>query len=314
MSFQNAYFRMHIRRLIPSTALLLAFEAAARLGSFTRAGSELHLTQSAVSRQVQALEAQLETELFERVGRTVHLTAEGQAYAQEIGAALNRIRRASLKVYGSRGRAQALRLAVLPIFATKWLMPRMGRFHAEHPEAQVDLHARIDAFDLDMSDMDACITMGDGRWTDLQVQHLADGTGLVVGSPRLLAEQPVRSAADLLQHQLLQVANSFLGWQDCLLASGVDPRVARLGARYEYTEHLIQACVNGQGLGLVADLFVREELRSDALLAPAIAKLVPDHRSYYLIHAPQKSEHPTLVLFKAWLQRETDAERGGRRP
>lgn len=295
---------MHLRNLTPSISLLLAFEAAARLGSFTKAADELFLTQSAVSRHVQALESMLQASLFERTGRSIQLTPEGAVYAQEINAILQRIRRASMQVYGSRGRRPALQLAVLPIFASQWLMPRLSRFYAAHPDALIDLHARNDAFELSMSGMDACITMGDGHWPGLQKLHLVDAVGVVIASPALLRERPISRASDLLNHHLLQVTNHFAGWKDCLLASGVDPRVLVLGSKFEYTGHLIQACVSGLGVGLVSDIFVQTERRDGTLVTPDIPDLVKSQKRYYLLHPPEKSDHPTLALFKAWLVQE----------
>lgn len=296
---------MHLRKLTPSTSLLQAFEAAARHRSFTKAAEELCLTQSAISRQVQSLESLLQTRLFERSGRTITLTPQGEIYAQEINGALIRIRRASMRVYGVKDQGAALQLAVLPIFASKWLMPRLSRFYDQHPDALINLHAQVQEFDLVMSNMDACIMMGDGHWPSLVKQHLIDAIGVVIASPELLKKQPVRQASDLLHHQLLQITSHFPGWKDCLLASGVDPRGLTLGPKFEYTAHLIQAAVSGLGLGLVADIFVREELQNGTIVTPDTPDLVHNHKSYYLLHTPEKESHPTLTLFKDWLLKET---------
>ncbi len=119
---------MNTRRLTPSMSLLLAFEAAARHGSFTKAADELALTQSAVSRQVQALEAQLEVELFKRDGRRIELTTAGALYQHELAAALGRIRSATLQTIAHKAEGGTLHLAVLPTFGSKWLLPRMNDF------------------------------------------------------------------------------------------------------------------------------------------------------------------------------------------
>src|SRR5690625_684955 len=175
---------MYVRSLTPSISLLLAFDAAARHGNFTKAADELFLTQSAVSRHIKSLESLLQVSLFQRVGRRIILTPEGELYAQEVGEALRRIRRASMRVYGSQDRKRSLQLAVLPIFASKWLMPRLSRFYDQYPDALIDIHARNDEFDLQMSGMDACITMGDGNWPSLDSVYLVDAVGLVVANPQ----------------------------------------------------------------------------------------------------------------------------------
>src|SRR5690606_8051667 len=206
---------MHLRSLNPSISALLAFEAAARYGNFTKAGAALSLSQSAVSRQIQSLESLLHASLFERIGHTIKLTPEGEFYAREISEALLKIRRASMRVHGSKGRNNVLRLAVLPIFATKWLMPRLNDFCRQHPQFIIDVHARSDAFDLDMSGMDACITMGDNAWPGLEAMHIIDASGVVVMSPTLYSQHPITRPADLLKQNLLQITSHFSLWNDC---------------------------------------------------------------------------------------------------
>lgn len=295
---------MHLRSLTPSISALLAFDAAARHENFTKAGLELSLSQSAVSRHVQALESMLQAVLFERSGHTIKLTAEGALYAREVGDALLRIRRASMQVYGSRGRENVLQLAVLPIFASKWLMPRLDGFYQKYPDALIDIHARHDEFDLEMSGMDACITMGDGKWSRMDILHLVDARGIVVISPSLLKKRAIQHPSDLLRQNLLQITSHFSLWNDCLLENGLDPRKAILGAKYEYTEHLIQACERGLGVGLVSDIFVQEELKQGSLVSPEIQEFKGPRKNYYLIHPVGSSRHPTLFLFKQWLEEE----------
>lgn len=292
---------MFLRRLTPSMSQLLAFEAAARLGSFTAAAAELHLTQSAVSRHVQELESALQADLFLRSGRRVSLTPEGARYAREVGAALARIRSASIDVLESRTRAGALQLAVLPIFGSKWLMPRLGEFQARHPEVLINLHSRPGDIELAAEGMDACIVVGDGDWPNMVSHPLMSARAVVIGSPALLARQPVRRKADLLRHTLLHITSNGAGWRDCLLANGQDPRRARMGSRFEYTAHLVQAVTSGLGLGLVTELFVQEELRAGTVVVPPMPGFVAPLKHYYLLHRPDKAAHPALQAFIAWL-------------
>ncbi|RTZ43411.1 LysR family transcriptional regulator [Candidimonas sp. SYP-B2681] len=295
---------MFLRKLTPSMSQLLAFEAAARHGNFTKAANELCLTQSAVSRHIQALEAMLRVVLFERTGRQIKLTAEGQRYAQEVGAALNRIRNASMHAYESGANANALQLAVLPIFGSKWLMPRLSRFYDRHPDLLVNIHSRIGEFDLALSGMDAYITLGDGHWPTLAKDHLVDARAVVIASPSLLKQKPIHKAADLMQHQLLHVTSHSPGWKECLLASRIDPRTVVLGAQFEYTAHLIQAVISGMGVGLVSDVFVREECQQGSLVVPDIPDFAVRNKSYYLVYAPDNGANPSLCLFRDWLLEE----------
>jgi LysR family glycine cleavage system transcriptional activator len=152
---------MNQHRLLPSMSLLTAFEAAARHQSFTRAGEELSLTQSAVSRQVQALEALLQVELFRRAGRRITLTDVGALYARETAAAIERIRTASAQVAAFRTGVGSLHLATLPTFGSKWLLPRLHAFYNLHPGMLVHMHSRIGGLDLDKAGMDVAINVGD---------------------------------------------------------------------------------------------------------------------------------------------------------
>ena len=148
---------MNYRHLTPSMSLLLAFEAAARHESYTRAAAELSLTQSAVSRQVQALEQQLGLTLFRREGRQVQLTDVGRLYQRELSEALGRIRSATLQALAYQSGVGTLRLATLPTFGSKWLLPRLHAFYSAHPGMLVHIHSRIEAINFDTSEIDAAI-------------------------------------------------------------------------------------------------------------------------------------------------------------
>ena len=125
------------RKLLPSTSALAAFDSVARLGSFSAAADELALTQGAISRQVMSLEEQLGVRLFERGARGVALTTEGSAYAKSIAAALGEIRSASLQIM-TKTHGNTLNLAMLPTFGTRWLLPRIPDFVANHPEITIN--------------------------------------------------------------------------------------------------------------------------------------------------------------------------------
>src|SRR5262245_56643181 len=135
------------RRFLPSISLLAAFEAVARTGSVPAAARELDLTQSAVSRQIKALEEQLGVELFLRERQTVRLTLAGDSYAREIREALRRISSASLNLRANP-HGGTLNLAILPTFGTRWLAPRLGRFLSKNPGVTINLVTRLSSFDF----------------------------------------------------------------------------------------------------------------------------------------------------------------------
>ena len=178
---------MNYRHLTPSMSLLLAFEAAARHESYTRAAMELSLTQSAVSRQVQALEQQLGLTLFRREGRQVQLTDVGRLYQREMSEALGRIRSATLQALAYQSGVGTLRLATLPTFGSKWLLPRLHAFYSAHPGMLVHIHSRIETINFDTSEIDAAICVGGGEWPGLTALPLHTEELVAIASAQLSA-------------------------------------------------------------------------------------------------------------------------------
>lgn len=301
---------MNYRKLTPSMSLLLAFEAAARHQSFTRAAEELALTQSAVSRQVQALEAMLEVALFVREGKRITPTDAGRAYMAELGDALARIRDATLRVLASTAPATQLRVATLPTFGAKWLMPRLPRFYQAYPSWQIDLHSRIGPVDFAARDLDAAIAVGDGRWPELIAHRLHDEELVLVGSPAALPaawrarggrakRRAAPSAARLAGLALLRVRSFPDAGRVWCEAQGVPHDALRPGPSFELTSHLIQAVIAGIGVALVPRMLVEEELRDGRLVSPFAP--VPSSRAYFLVYPPRVAQHTVLVAFRDWL-------------
>lgn len=196
------------RQDLPKLELLRSFEAAARTLSFTVAANELFLTQSAVSRQIQQLEASVGTDLFARQHRALALTDAGRTLQRAVGDSLERLRDATLVIRASLQSATPVRQVAVtctPGFASLWLIPRLARFTANHPHVDVRISATLDALDLDHSQLDFAIrfcptTVGEGA-------PLFEETLLPVCSPSLLKNlaQPLRTPADLANHTLLVV-------------------------------------------------------------------------------------------------------------
>ena len=291
---------MHPRRLTPSMSLLVAFEAAARHLSFTRAADELSLTQSAISRQVAALEALLEVTLFRREGRQITLTEVGAKYQRELSGALQRIRSASLQAMAFREGRGSLHHAALPTFASKWLMPRLKDFYRQHPDILVHIHSRIGYFDLELAGMDAVIGVGDGHWGGL-TSHLLMGEELLpVISPALADSKPIITPADLARHLLLVVTGRPLVWRQWFHKHDLPDAAMRFGPQFELTSHLVQAVAAGLGVGLVPSCLVEDELR-DGSLKLAIASPLQTGLGYYLFVPALKADLPHISAFRSWL-------------
>ncbi|MCO8311722.1 LysR substrate-binding domain-containing protein [Pseudomonas mandelii] len=290
---------MNYRHLTPSMSLLLAFEAAARHESYTRAAMELSLTQSAVSRQVQALEQQLGLTLFRREGRQVQLTDVGRLYQREMTEALGRIRSATLQAMAYQSGSGTLRLATLPTFGSKWLLPRLHDFYKSHPGMLVHINSRIDAIDFETSGIDAAIVVGNADVPGLISHRLHAEEMMVIISPQAAQAHDDWTPERIGGQILLNVANNPNVWGEWFSHHGLPHRMMRLGPSFELTSHLIQAVRAGIGIGLVPRILVADELASSELISLDLP--FASQRSYYLTYPPRNEMLPSLIAFRTWL-------------
>ncbi|WAH56740.1 LysR substrate-binding domain-containing protein [Pseudomonas silvicola] len=290
---------MNYRNLTPSMSVLLAFEAAARHESYTRAATELSLTQSAVTRQVQALEQQLGVTLFRREGRAVKLTEVGRLYQREIAEALGRVRSATLHAMAHQAGAGSLRLATLPTFGSKWLLPRLHGFYRHHPDVLVHINSRIEPVDFATSGIDAAIVVATGELPGLICHRLHAEELMVILSPTLAATRAQWRPADISQQVLLSVANNANAWGEWFTHHGLPHQTMRLGPSFELTSHLVQAVRADIGIGLVPRILITDELASGELTCPTLP--YASARGYYLVYPPRNQALPALDAFRHWL-------------
>ncbi|MDN7609644.1 LysR substrate-binding domain-containing protein [Burkholderia multivorans] len=291
---------MNYRRLTPSMSLLLVFEAAARHESYTRAADELSLSQSAISRQIQTLEDQLGVPLFRREGRSVKLTDVGRRYFAEVGGALGRIRGATLQAMSHQAGAGTLRLATLPTFGSKWLLPHLHDFYAAHPGVTVHLHSRIGNIDFHVDDLDAAIAVGTGDWPGLHAHRLYNEFLIAIASPDAPPDaNGERAPAWAARQTLLGVTSNQHAWAEWFAHYRLDHRQMRIGPSFELTSHLIQAVRAGMGIGLVPKVLVEDELSRNELVS--IGDAITSRRSYYLVYPPENESLPSLAAFRDWL-------------
>ncbi|MDO1584268.1 LysR family transcriptional regulator [Rhizobium oryzicola] len=289
------------RRLLPSTSALAAFESVARLGSFSGAADELSLTQGAISRQISGLEEQLGILLFERSSKGVSLTEPGRAYAKAIGAALSQIRAASLQVMTKR-HGDTLNLAMLPTFGTRWLLPRIPRFVAKHPEITLNFATRIGIFDFERDGIDFAIHIGQPDWPGAECTFLMDEMVAPVACPSFLAANPISAPADLLALPLLHMASRPGAWAQFFESQGVTGAPGE-GMRFEQFANVAQACGAGLGVALMPLFLIEAELRSGELVQ-ALSLQVRSPSSYYAVAPITKMEFRPVALFRAWLLEE----------
>jgi LysR family glycine cleavage system transcriptional activator len=286
------------RRLMPSTSMLQAFEAAARMGSFTEAAAELSLTQGAISRQVRALEHQLGVELFARVRKSVRLTDAGKRYAEEIEKALRTIRLATLNAMTDQ-RGGTLNLAILPTFGTRWLMPRFPAFLRENPDITVNFATKLSPFDFQKEDLHAAIHYGETNWPDTETTFLMREETVPVCSPRLLGERAIRSPGDLYDVPLLHLETRPLAWQEWFEAAGLEAPSGS-GMKFEEIQTIAQATVAGLGVSLLPRFLIESELESGDL-AIAVDRPLRSSFGYYLVTPNNRVDYPPLMAFRSWL-------------
>lgn len=291
------------RRFLPPIAALRAFEAAARLGSVTGAARELDLTQGAVSRQILALEAQLGVTLFHRERQTIRLTLAGDAYAAEVRAGLRKISAASLALRANP-QGGTLRLACLPTFAARWLVPRLPAFLAAAPGVTVNVLTRLAPFDFARDPFDAAIHFGLPDWPGTEMLRLFSEEVMPMCSPALKARHTFTQPADLRAAPLLHLDTRPDAWEGYLAAAGA-PAAGLHGALFDQFSTLTQAAVAGLGLALLPLILTAEE-RADGRLVPAIDLAQGSEAAYWLVWPAERADHPPLRAFRDWLARGTE--------
>jgi DNA-binding transcriptional LysR family regulator len=302
-------------RPLPPLDLLRGFEAAARHLSFTRAAAELFLTQSAVSRQIQALEAFVGVPLFERRHKALALTDAGQAYYRAVTAALDELRDATRRLREART-GHVLTVTSTVSFASIWLVPRLGRFRRANPGVDVRLSATHEVVDLEREGIDLAIR-------DLPPDRVPEGAVRLAGehlaavcSPAYLEEakaagRPLARPADLRHHALLTLHDPkgrwpWLSWAAWLESKGIDELAPAGSLTYDQYDQVLQAALHGQGVALgrmtIAQQFIREK-RLVALFGRAQSV----RRAIHAVYARGAESRPEARRFVAWLQEELGA-------
>ncbi len=293
-----------MRRKIPSLQALACFDAAARHESYTRAAQELALTQSAVSRQIGALEAFLGLALFRRTRHGVALTPEGADYARQIAPRLQALERDTLDAMSRQGTAGAITLAAVPTFATRWLLPRLPGLAAQHPELLVHIETRTRPFLFADTAFDAALYSGTpeqvANWAGTRATALIEEEVLPVCAPALLRGRKRLRPADLAGLPLLQQSTRPEAWRQWFEALGVEAPLSLAGPRYELYSMTAAAAAQGLGLALVPRLLVEPELTRGELVV-ACPQALKSGRSYWLVVPERGETRPALAAFAAWL-------------
>jgi LysR family glycine cleavage system transcriptional activator len=293
---------------LPPLAALRAFEAAARLESVTRAAEELCVTQTAVSHQVRVLEEVLAVRLFIRRPRRLELTPEGRAWANLLSDVFARLYAGNraLRAVSARKRP-SVAVSVLPSFAARWLVPRLGRFLLAHPDVDVRLSPSAELVDLNSSEMDVGIRYGGGSYPSLKSQKLCSDAWVAVCAPDLRGRARLKVPADLARFTLLHDDN--YGWRPWLAARSLKNFDSERGPFFTDSSMVVEAALQGQGVGLVRLSLVADELEKGRLVKPfPRIPLLPTGMAYYLVRRPG-SQRAEVGAFCAWVEGEIGALR-----
>ena len=294
-------------RRLPPLKALRAFESAARFMSFTRAADDLSVTQTAVSHQVRALEEWFGVSLFRRGGRKLALTESGKLLYPAAAEAFDRIAEAAERASGPDGN-RTLTVSLTPSFGTRWLVQRLGRFWARHPEIDLKLHHTIHLVDLRREEADVAVRWGRGSWPGLEAEFLIRAGFTPVCSPALLSgPHPLRRPADLRNHTLLH-EEDYEDWTQWLTAAGVDGVDPRRGPVIDDPSVLDRATLDGQGVALGRTDLIAEHLAAGRLVRPFDLDLDTDY-AYYVVYPPKSLERPKVKAFRDFVLAEAAVER-----
>ncbi|MBL4916246.1 LysR substrate-binding domain-containing protein [Szabonella alba] len=292
------------RNYTPTLPELQAFAACARQGTATRAGAELGLTQSAISRALGSLEARLGVALFHRIRQRLALSDAGRAFLPEAERLLADLDRAALTVMSFGGHRDVLRLACLPTFATHWLIPRLAGFQRIAPGISFDITATLTAPDFDRDPRDAAILRaGPGAGATLRgagQDVLLEERLIVVAAPALLPEGDLPGDAALSQLPLLQQATRPDLWLDWFRDAGTAPTRILRGPRFEQFGMVLAAARAGLGVALLPEVLVASDLASGALRAASPRSMVTA-TPYVLMAPPRSHDLPAFTAFRDWL-------------
>jgi LysR family glycine cleavage system transcriptional activator len=304
---------MHNPRDLPALDLLKSFEAAARLLSFTQAGQELYLSQSAVSRQIQALEDQLGVPLFHRRVRSLLLTDAGQAYYREISEILQRLREATARL--TRGQADGpVTVTTAITFASLWLVPRLSDFQTRHPEIAVHLAADNAIRDLRKSGLDVAIRYTTPPAAEEGAIRLFGERVVPVCSPKLLARHAFSGPEDLEHFALLhyeEPRTPWLSWDVWFEVMRMRPVKGSGSLRFNHYDQLMRAAIDGQGVALGRLPLVEGLIREGKLATPLRGKryaIGAKSRAYWLMVAPDAAKRPNVNVFTQWLRERVAGE------
>lgn len=282
----------------PSLRAIAAFEAAARHQSFSKAAEELNLTHGAISHAIKGLEERLGNRLFERRARGVALTEEGRILAGKV--------RLSVALLGEafetrpQFRRSHLTFSVLPNFASRFLMERIGKFRAAHPDVSLSLRITQRLADIGDGEVDLALRYGPGQWAGTNSFKLADERMFAVASPGHPAVR-LKHPRELPIEQLIH--HPEFSWKPWFVAAGLEWPEIRMPLSIDESSMLLDAAAAGAGVALARSLLAEPDIRSGRLVRLFDVEIAAPY-SYWLVWSPTSQKQDAIGKFRTWLERE----------
>jgi LysR family glycine cleavage system transcriptional activator len=300
-----------LRTKLPPANSLVVFEAASRLLNFTRAAKELGVTQAAVSRQIQILEDNLGTPLFQRRPQGLKLSADGHRLQRAVTMGLEHIAGVATELRRVRSHAD-LTVSTSVTFASYWLMSRIAKFRAAHPDIELRLVASSPVRDLVAGGIDLAVRYGSGRWPDVEATYLMDNEVFPVCAPSYFAGRKIpERPRDLLGETLLNLIEydrNWVTWEAWLQSFGVEWYPHHKGLSFDNYLILIRAALDGQGIALGGGRLAEDLIAHGTLVRP-IAATLRSNRAFYLLLPTGVALSNPAQLFRAWILAETKSSR-----
>jgi DNA-binding transcriptional LysR family regulator len=281
---------------------LRAVETVARLGSLAAAATELNVSASAVSQQVKRTEKQLGQALFERTAAGLVPTEFGKTFTARLGAGFRELTQAV--AMADEASACTLVVSVAPAFASKWLLPRLSRHFARHPNVLLRIDASARIANLDHSDIDIAIRLGDGKWPEGDAELLLAQEVFPVCAPSIAAR--LKTIKDLAQTCAITDERAMINWESWFEAAGVEPVTFQKGARFTDPMLCLESAIAGHGVMLAWQLLTADALADGRLVAPFGVR-AQSGLGYWLVTSATKRESRKVRDFKAWIREEIEA-------
>ncbi|MEP9385808.1 LysR substrate-binding domain-containing protein [Mesorhizobium sp. KR9-304] len=280
---------------------LRAIETVARCGPLRKAADQLGVSPSAVSQLVNRTEKQIGRAVFERTPMGLVPTEFGRRFSERLTAAFREL--SGAMALAEDAADNRLVVSVAPAFAARWLVPRLSRFYATHPEITLRIDASTDIADLDHSDIDIGIRMGDGNWPGVRAELLFAQCMFPVCSPVIAAR--LKRVEDLAHEWVIREESGMVDWKRWFAQAGATDVTPLQGASFTDPNLCLEATIGGQGVMLASQLLAADALADGRLVAP-FGITADSGFGYYVATSAAKKPNRKVTAFKRWLAEEAE--------